>query len=96
MPDGTYADATALLRATREGYEASDPGMRLRPGTHVDVATVAQEHMGLSSANPRYQSAVDYLVRRGALEPDPSTYAMAGGPLYFWGPHADDILLAEE
>ncbi len=96
MPDGTYADATTLLRAIREGYEASTPGERLRPGTHVDVATVARETVGLSSANPRYQSAVDYLVRRGGLEPDPSTYAMAGGPLYFWGPHADDILLAEE
>ncbi len=96
MPDGTYADATTLLRAIREGYEASAPGERLRPGTHVDVPTVARETVRLSFANPRYQSAVDYLVRRGALEPDPSTYAMAGGPLYFWGPHADDILLAEE
>jgi len=92
----THADATALLRVIKGRYEAEHPGVPLRLGTHVDAAGAARESMGLNPTNPRYQAAVAYLISRGALEPDPPTYNMSGGPLYFWGPHADDMLLPEE
>jgi hypothetical protein len=92
----THADATTLLRVIRGRYEAENPGVPLRTGTRVDVAGAARESMELSPTSPRYQAAVAYLISRGALEPDPPTYNRSGGPLYVWGPHADDLLLAEE
>jgi hypothetical protein len=91
-----HADATTLLRGIRGRYETANPGVPLRTGTHVDVTGAAKESMGLSPTSPRYQAAVAYLISRGALEPDPPTYNISGGPLYFWGPHADDMLLPEE
>jgi hypothetical protein len=59
-------DALALLRAVKEHHDRLKPGEPLLEGTRVAPALVA-ERVGLEPDTLRYERAVRYLVREGAL-----------------------------
>ena len=59
-------DALALLRAAKEHHERLEPGEPFSEGTRVAPALVA-ERAGLEPETLRYERAVRYLVREGAL-----------------------------
>jgi hypothetical protein len=59
-------DALALLRAAKEHHNRQEPGEPLSEGTRVAPGLVA-ERVGLEPETPRYERAVRYLVREGAL-----------------------------
>jgi hypothetical protein len=60
------ADAVALLRAMQEYHERHDPGAPFGEGTRL-VPYLAAERAGLDPGTLRYERAVRYLVREGAL-----------------------------
>lgn len=59
-------DALALLRAAKEHHERLEPGEPFSEGTRVAPALVA-ERAGLEPETLRYERALRYLVREGAL-----------------------------
>jgi hypothetical protein len=59
-------DAVALLRATQEYHERHDPSTPFAEGTRL-VPYLAAERAGLDPGTLRYERAVRYLVREGAL-----------------------------
>ena len=59
-------DALALLQATKEHHERLQPGEPLSEGMRVAPELVA-ERVGLDPETLRYERAVRYLVREGAL-----------------------------
>ena len=59
-------DALALLRAAKEHHDRLDPGEPLSEGTRLAPELVA-ERAGLDPGTLRYERAVRYLVREGAL-----------------------------
>jgi hypothetical protein len=59
-------DALALLRAMKEHHDRQNPDAPLSDGTRVAPELVA-ERVGLDSDTLRYERAVRYLVREGAL-----------------------------
>jgi hypothetical protein len=60
------ADAVALLRAMQEDHERHDPGTPFSEGTRL-APYLAAERAGLDPGTLRYERAVRYLVREGAL-----------------------------
>jgi hypothetical protein len=59
-------DALALLRAAKEHHNRLEPGEPLSEGMRVAPGLVA-ERAGLEPETLRYERAVRYLVREGAL-----------------------------
>ena len=59
-------DASALLRVMREYHEHHEPDVPFSNGTRLAPYLVA-EGAGLDPETPRYERAVRYLVREGAL-----------------------------
>jgi hypothetical protein len=59
-------DALALLRAAKEHHNRLEPGEPMSEGMRVAPELVA-ERAGLEPATLRYERAVRYLVREGAL-----------------------------
>ena len=59
-------DALALLQAAKEHYELLEPEEPFSEGTRVAPELVA-EHVGLEPETLRYERALRYLVREGAL-----------------------------
>ncbi len=59
-------DALALLLAMKEHYEQQNPDTPLSDGTRVAPQLIA-ERLGLKPDTLRYERAVRYLVREGAL-----------------------------
>ena len=59
-------DALALLQATKEHHDRLAPGEPLSEGMRVAPEFVA-ERVGLEPETLRYERAVSYLVREGAL-----------------------------
>jgi hypothetical protein len=59
-------DAVALLRAMQEYHERHDPSTPFAEGTRL-VPYLAAERAGLDPGTLRYERAVRYLVREGAL-----------------------------
>ena len=59
-------DALALLRAAKEHHDWLEPGEPFSEGTRVAPALVA-ERANLVPETLRYERAVRYLVREGAL-----------------------------
>jgi hypothetical protein len=59
-------DALALLRAAKEHHDRLEPGEPLSEGMRVAPELVA-ERVGLEPETRRYERAVRYLVREGAL-----------------------------
>jgi len=59
-------DALALLQATKEHHDRLAPGEPLSEGMRVAPELVA-ERVGLDPETLRYERAVRYLVREGAL-----------------------------
>ena len=60
------ADASALLRAMKEYHEHHDPDVPFSDGARL-APYLSAEGAGLDPETPRYQRAVRYLVREGAL-----------------------------
>ena len=60
------ADAIGLLRAMKEYHELHDPGAPFSEGTRL-APYLAAERAGLDPDTLRYERAVRYLVREGAL-----------------------------
>jgi hypothetical protein len=59
-------DALALLRAMKEHHDRQNPDAPLSDGTRIAPELVA-ERVGLAPDTLRYERAVRYLVRVGAL-----------------------------
>jgi hypothetical protein len=59
-------DALALLRATKEYHDRHNPEKPLSEGTRIAPELVA-ECVGLDPNSLRYERALGYLVREGAL-----------------------------
>ena len=59
-------DALALLQAAKEHHNRQEPGEPLSEGTRVAPGLVA-ERVGLEPETLRYERALRYLVREGAL-----------------------------
>ena len=59
-------DALALLRAAKEHHNRLEPGEPLSEGMRVAPELIA-ERAGLEPKTLRYERAVRYLVREGAL-----------------------------
>jgi hypothetical protein len=59
-------DALGLLRAIKECHERENPQAPLSDGRRLAPALVA-ERVGLDPETLRYERAVGYLVREGAL-----------------------------
>jgi hypothetical protein len=59
-------DALALLRAAKEHHNRLEPGEPMSEGMRVAPELVA-ERAGLEPETLRYERAVRYLVREGAL-----------------------------
>ena len=60
------SDASALLRAMKEHHGHHDPDVQFSDGTRL-APYLAAEGAGLDPETPRYERAVRYLVREGAL-----------------------------
>jgi hypothetical protein len=74
-------DALALLRAAKEHHDRLEPGEPLSEGTRVAPALVA-ERVGLEPETLRYERAVRYLVREGALVWEQRLGGVPGVDLY--------------
>lgn len=61
-----HKDALALLRAAKEHHDRLEPGEPFSEGTRVAPGLVA-ERAGLEPETLRYERALRYLVREGAL-----------------------------
>ncbi|HEU4494846.1 MAG TPA: hypothetical protein VFR69_11665 [Rubrobacteraceae bacterium] len=61
-----HKDALALLRAAKEHHDRLDPEEPFSEGTRVAPGLVA-ERAGLEPETLRYERALRYLVREGAL-----------------------------
>ena len=59
-------DALALLQAMKDHHDQHNPGTPLSEGTRLAPALVA-EQVGMDPETLRYERAVGYLVREGAL-----------------------------
>jgi hypothetical protein len=59
-------DALSLLQAAKEHHDRLEPGEPFSEGTRVAPGLVA-ERVGLKPDTLRYERAVRYLVREGAL-----------------------------
>ena len=59
-------DALALLRAMKDYHEHQNPDMPFSEGTLL-APELAAEHVGTETDTLRYERAVGYLVRDGAL-----------------------------
>jgi hypothetical protein len=74
-------DALALLRAAKEHHDLLEPGAPFSEGTRVAPALVA-ERVGLEPDTLRYERAVRYLVREGALVWEERLGGVPGVDLY--------------
>ena len=59
-------DARVLLRAMKEYHEHHEPEVPFSDGTRL-APYLAAEGAGLVPETPRYEKAIRYLVREGAL-----------------------------
>ena len=59
-------DALVLLRAMKDYHEHHNPDVPFSEGTLL-APELAAEHAGLETDSLRYERAVGYLVREGAL-----------------------------
>jgi hypothetical protein len=74
-------DALALLRAAKEHHDWLEPGEPFSEGTRVAPALVA-ERVGLEPETLRYERAVRYLVKEGALVWEQRLGGVPGVDLY--------------
>jgi hypothetical protein len=86
-------DALALLRAMKEYHERHDPDTKFADGTRL-APYLAAERAGLDPGTLRYERAVRYLVREGALVWEERVGGVPG--VDFYGVTARGLELLEE
>jgi hypothetical protein len=75
-------DALALLRAMKDYHERNNPeDAPFSEGTLL-APDLAAEHVGLETDSLRFERAVGYLVREGALVRDEGVGTVPGVDLY--------------
>jgi hypothetical protein len=74
-------DALALLRAMKEHHNQHNPDVPLADGTRLAPELVA-ERAGLGSDTLRYERALRYLLREGALVWEERLGSMTGVDFY--------------
>src|ERR687898_441829 len=74
-------DALALLRAIKDYHEHHNPETPISEGTLL-APELAAEHTGLEPETLRYERAVGYLVREGALVWDERVGTVPGVDFY--------------
>jgi hypothetical protein len=85
------ADALALPRAMKEDHERHDPGPPFADRTRL-APYLAAEHAGLEPETLRYERAVRYLVREGALVWEERVGSVPGVDFYTVAGHGLEML----